>query len=533
MTYTKDSEPIVLAPGRASHIALAAVAVLLLALIFRLGLLGRPPVPDEYLHLLAARGWLETGRPTILDGEYTRVAGFTGAVAWLFSVTGSASFETGRLLAVAAGVLIPTALFLWLRLRIGWSAAVIGAGLAIAWPQGIVEAQTIRFYSWHCLSFLVGAIAIFEAVEAKGARRAIWALVGALSLWLAFRLQITTAIGLVAILGWAGAMLILPVIWKQSHRWLLLGGLFAAGALVLGFLVWSGTLADAWAQYRWTPVWNEHRQDKVTYYSHYLRNTYPMFWPLFPLAALLAFRLRPRFTAYCTLLFGVILLGQSFGGMKALRYLSYGMPFFFAVFAIAGAAILPSATHAVMRAAEFANPTRFRWVSAGLVLVALLFAGMINPFFAKSIDALAGQNPMSRPEPDWTRMPDLLGDWADTPFVLSMRAMHTISSLGDFDVTLSPSTLSELPDQSEFSIDPRNGRPVVAKLDTVATILRCEPEGLIVSNNRFWTPERQLEWMPLFEAAGRSIETREKRQLFALRWSGGAADAAACELLPQ
>lgn len=532
VTYATSDQAFRLTSTEVVRIILATFAVILIALLFRLGLITRPPEPDEYLHVLSARGWLETGRPTILDGEYTRGIWFTAPVAWLFSITGTSSFETGRALTVLGSVLIPAVLFLWLRVRIGWLAGFIGAALVIMWPQGIIEAQTVRFYSWHCLFFLIGAIAAFETVEAPGIRRAMWAVLGVISFIIAFQLQITTAIGLLAVLSWIAAMLFLPIIWRQPKRWLWLGALLAAGIAVIVFLVSSGLMAQAWAEYRWTPVWNEHRKDQVTFYNSYLRNTYPTLWPLFPLAALLSFRFQPRLTAFCVVVFSVILLGQSFGGMKADRYLSYGMPFLFAVFAIAAAAILPAAADAVMRAADVVNPTRARWVSSALVVVALLFAGMMNPFFGRSVDAVAGKHPSSRPEPDWSRLPALIGDWTDAPFVLTTRAMHTTFALGDFDVTYSPTTMSELPEKSEFSLDPRNGRPVVGELKTIAAILRCQPEGLLVSNNRFWSAERQDEWMPLFEAAGHSIEIRERRQLFALYWTGGTSDVSTCATLP-
>lgn len=531
MSFIRYSEAAGPLAERRSHVALAALAVLALAAVFRLGLLGLTPVFDEYYHLLAAQGWLETGRPTILDGEYVRVSLFTGAVAWVFSLTGSATLETGRLIAVVAGVLVPVVLFLWLRARAGWTAALIGAGLAIVWPQGIEEAQTLRFYSWQVLTFLVGAIAVFEATCTPGRARLGWAAVAVAALGAALYLQLTSAVGIAAVLAWLGAVVVLPAAWAHPARWPILLGLALGALAALGALVLSGALAEAWSLYRWSAAWNVALQDDVTYYHGYLKRTYPVFWPLFPLAALLAYGWRPRLTLFCLALFGVILVGQSFGGMKAVRYLSYGMPFFFAILAVAAAGIVPAAAQVLMRAAEAANPTRWRWLSATLVLVTLAFAALSNPFFDRSLDAITGTPPSGRVEPDWTAMPDLVGEWREVPFRMTMRELHTTAALGDYDVVIGDNRLADF-EADEFFLDPRTGRPMIDTLASVAAILACETEGLLLADGRWWG-DREETWLPLFEAAGRDVEIRTERRLFALRWSGGgAADDAVCADLP-
>lgn len=537
MSYDYDEEALASVSSDPFRTALAAFAILLGAIALRSALLNAPAEFDEYYQLLAARGWLETGRPTILDGEYTRAIGFTGVVAWLFSVTDSASMATGRLVALTAGALIPPLLFLWLKLRIGWVAGLIGAGLALFWPQGIWEAQMLRFYSWHSLLFMIGAIAVFEAVARQGLPRALLGGLAVLAFYFAFHLQVTTMIGVAGILLWIGVVLILPAMWRHPRRWLLLGSL-AGATLVITILLWmSGTLAGLWEFYRWTPGWNAHLQDKVTYYSNHLRRTYSVLWPLFPVAALLAYWRYPRMTLFCSLVFLFILLAQSFGGMKATRYLSYGMPFFFSVYGLAAAAIWPAASDAVLRGAEALNPTKFRWVAKGLAILALAFAVVVNPFFSDTLKGAAGRAiaPSGDFPSDWSRLPDILGDWQNAPFrLILMDELQPIAMLGDYDVLFSPTRMDELPEQFDFSIDPRTGRPVIEELETVAAILRCQPEGLLVTPSPpFWGPDQEEEWLPLFEAAGRTVETRRQHKIFALYWHGGSSDAAACASLPQ
>jgi hypothetical protein len=533
LSIVKDENSAMPVLGRQTAIALATVAIGVLALIFRTGLLDRAPEFDELYHLLAAQGWLETGRPAILDGEYVRTFWFTRAVAWIFEVTGSASLETGRLLPVVAGALVPPILFLWLRAHAGWATALIGAALAILWPQGIEEAQTLRFYSWQVLTFLVGAIAVFEAVEQRGTRRVVWAILSLASLAIALYLQINTAIGIVAILAWVGLAGVLPSVWAHPARWALLGGLTAAGLVALALLAWSGVLAEAWTTYRWSAGWADAHQDNPTYYHFYLLRTYPVFWPLFPVAALLAFRWQPRMAAFCCLVFGVIFVGQSFGGMKSMRYLSFGMPFFFAILAVALAGVAPSARAALRSAADHLNPTRLRWVSAGVLVVAGLWVALANPFVEISLKALLGRARFGPPETDWSRMDDLLGDWAGVPFRMTMRELHTIDALGDYDVLLDKSRLTEIGENSEFSIDPRTGRPVVGEPASVERILDCEPEGVLLAERAWWEAQGWgIALLPLLDAEGREVETRDSRSLIAIRWSGGQAAPANCRDLP-
>jgi hypothetical protein len=258
-----------------------------------------------------------------------------------------------------------------------------------------------------------------------------------------------------------------------------------------------------------------------------------VFWPLLPVAALLAFRWQPRMVAFCCLVFGVIFVGQSFGGMKSMRYLSFGMPFFFAILAVVLAGIVPSARDALRSAADLLNPTRLRWVSAGVLLVAGLLVALANPFVEISLKALLGRATFGPPETDWSRMDDLLGEWEGVPFRMTMRELHTIDALGDYDVLLDKSRLTEIGDNSEFSIDTRTGRPVVGEPASIERILDCESEGVLLAERAWWESQGWgIALLPLLDAEGREIEIRDSRSLIAIRWSGGQAAPASCSGLP-
>src|SRR5690349_11806532 len=63
-------------------------ALFLLALLIAAVRIGHQPEFDELYHVLAARGWLETGRFAIAEGEYNRTSLFTLLIAGLFRLFG-------------------------------------------------------------------------------------------------------------------------------------------------------------------------------------------------------------------------------------------------------------------------------------------------------------------------------------------------------------------------------------------------------------------------------------------------------------
>src|SRR5829696_3595499 len=64
------------------------VALFLLAIAICLIRTGNQPEFDELYHVLAARGWLETGRFAIAEGEYNRTGLFTLLIGLLFGAFG-------------------------------------------------------------------------------------------------------------------------------------------------------------------------------------------------------------------------------------------------------------------------------------------------------------------------------------------------------------------------------------------------------------------------------------------------------------
>lgn len=514
-------------------VILTGVLVALVAVLFRIQSLHGVERFDEFYHLLAAQGWLDTGKPTILGGQYTRAELYTGAVMELFRLTGSETVATGRILSVIGGALLPPLLFYWIRARAGWVAGLTVAALAIFWPHGIEEAQTLRYYTWHVLFVSISAIAIFEMMEGSGtAGRLGWGMLALLSCVAASYLQITTGIAFVAILLWVCFVHVLPWMWAQKLRWPLIVGALVIGVAVIAAAWALGILDELWRQYRWAPGWGEQNQNNVTFFHKLLRDYYPILWGLFPFAAIFSFGWRPRLASYVIVIFTVVLVGQSFGGMKAARYLSYGMPFFFITWALAFAMLVNKLREPVLAALRPLDPSKRGWLAGIAVTVAALFALSVNPFFERSVDELRGQTFLSWPVVDWHPLAEVVGEWADVPYRVTTHELHTAAMLGDYDVLYSASRITELFPPDEFGIDSRTGRSVIAKPETLAAILACKPEGLFMTEERVWDKDLSTELMPVFDNSGRRIEIRNKKGLLVVHWSGEGSSNTACATMP-
>jgi hypothetical protein len=503
----------------------AAGVVLLASLAMRAGLLNAAPHFDEYYHLLAARGWIETGAPAILDGQYTRSPAYTRAVAWLFEMTGQGSLSIARLVSLLPGALLPVVVFLWVRAAAGWLAAGVAALFAIAWPQGIVESQMLRFYSTQVFLFAVGAIGVYEAAATRGAARVAWALLGAVALWGALQLQITSAIGILGILGWlVGLVLILHPAF-DDRRGVALAALAGAGALVLAGLWATGALEKAWAMYRWVPEHSADARNYVLFYHHNLREQYGAFWIFFPLAALVACRVNLRLAAFCVAIFGTAVVLQSFGGMKANRYLSYALPFFFILWAMAISVMLPALV-GLMRGFGWSRP-----VVGVLLAASLLHVAVGNGFATQALRHALGVAPNDRA--DWGQLAQVVGDWSAVPFRMTTHELHTVAHLGDYDLLISPSRRSELSEPEDFGLDPRTGRRVIASADALRAVAACKREGIVISSGAWWQNDPLGQALAaIFRDEGFETEARVEGPFAVLRWSDPAGRAPDCSGMP-
>lgn len=495
--------------------------VLLVALVLRLLQLDHAPHFDEFYHLLAANSLLDDGDLCIADclRPYDRGAPFTYLVAGAVGLFGR-SLIVARLVSVVAGILLVAGVFWWTWRVAGKTAASIAALLLALSPEAIYVSQFIRFYAWQALLVWIGGTALFFAVHppAAASRRRRIALAGlaALALLGALSLQVTTMIAGVGLGVW---LLIDPVAdWtarEVRHRpWRLAA--VAAAALVVAamavlFALRAGILAELWADYRSVNMFEVTEANDIRFYHRFFLDSYPTFYTLLPAAFVIALWKRPAAAKFCAAVFGVALVIHSGGGFKATRFLFYAMPFFFALWGIALATVLPLLVSAGRKgmAAWLGTDAGSRLaaiggaVLLGFVAVSVLATNSAYNTTLKMVTLSDAEWPRYKPayrgRPEWRPAVATVRAITDTAeVVVTTASVKAIYYLGRSDVELSASRLFTrsgfMPD---FSLDPRVGRPAIKSVEAMDRLVSCYRSGVVVLEKHAW----ETAWGTLPETA--------------------------------
>ncbi len=475
------------------------LAIFALAVITRIGLIAYPPIYDELYQMLPAQSYWLRGDFSVLDGVYDRAAIFTQLISFSFNLFGEDGVVAARLIpSVIPGVLLVAIIFAWTRQVIGHSAGWIVVVFLLLWPNGIEVSQYVRFYSLQGLLVVVGAIAVYEAL-ALGVRMASRAsfLIGALICFLiAFQLQKLTLVSLIGIGLWFAVAHLPQWLRAQPRLWWALGAgvISCAAALISGVV--DDTLSWAWTTYNWEP-WPP--LNDTFFYHRNFRDNYPTFWPLFPIAALIALAARPGPALFCAILFTSAFLLQSFGGLKNIRYLYPVMPFFFVVWATALQAVLPHIYAALRKIAKTAlapfGPPKLTGIAAGgALIVSGLFLFSANAAFERAARMVGGQPQnvlLGKARWTWPEAQTMATQWLqDGAVVVTTEEMLAVEWLGDYDIGYNKPRFSELlytlgPDTPQFTKDRRTGRPLIGDFNALKSVIACAPVGLFVSNRSF------------------------------------------------
>lgn len=509
--------------------------------------LGRPPHPDELYHMLAARGFIETGEFRIADGIYERGALQTWMSAQAMIWLGD-SLAVARLPSVLIMGLVNSLLAFWLVKRAGLTASLIAVALFAISPFAVETAQLVRFYAPQVMAFLLGTILVFEA--RRDARR--WWLFGPPALacfWLAMDLQPTSVMGLVALMIWLGVSLIpawvgLATGHRSKHK--LLAIALPLLAILAGIaVVLSPMGADFWYQYRWVPAFNRHVSDQFYFYHGWFILYYPAVWPFLGLICLLAIRSRPDIGFMCSVLFCLSFLLASFAGTKSLRYFVFAQPFFFTVIGLALAPSVGSCWRAIGRLrADLAEMVPIfgergrRLVAQILIGLAIAFFVLANGAVVRTVGLMAGFSiGPEKPDVDWrAALPALRPYLEDTDIVVTQSDLEMFYYLGDFDLFVVPPGVDGRPDEADFSNDFRTGRTVIGTLPAVQQVLACYDRGLWVSNVRRWgDASMSNEGIEKFVAANaQPIELASGSRMLAFHWDARVApDDFDCSDMPE
>ncbi|MFO1048577.1 MAG: hypothetical protein U1E52_11850 [Geminicoccaceae bacterium] len=510
--------------------------------------LGRMAHPDEYYHILAAKGLLETGEPRIAEGLYTRVFLHTWLVAKSFAVFGE-SLAAARIPSLLATACLVVAMFVWLRREAGSLAAWIGAGLFALSPFTIEIAQFCRFYALQALTMFVAAVMVHAGVRELRSqpRRAAMLLAGsAVPIVLAIYLQSTSLLGCAGLGLWAVGAAGLPwladPVVPRRHKIFAVAAAVALGALGVALALHSGVASDLWQQYRWAPYFNQRASDQFWFYHQWYSLLYPTLWPLTGFLALLAITLLPQPASMAALVFAVGFLLNSFAASKAMRYIAYAQPFLFILWGIAVAGLWP-------RLAAFSDRLRgkltdqlggSRVLAGALMVGAVLFLGVGNAATLRSVALLADVTiPPEQPRTNWPAARAELAPWLErADVVVSTEELGHLYFLGRYDVRFSPSKMDELlpSEQHEFGLDYRTGRPVIGTRDSLERILECYPTGVIVGPSAHWGRPELInpDLSALIAAHAQELPLPARSQLRAYVWEHGPANDAGgrCDGLP-
>lgn len=468
--------------GWLAALIVALIGAAALAILTR-GVMQHAPLYDELLHVLSARGVVETGQPVIADGVYNRAQLYTRAAAMAMSVTDD-DLIAARIPAWLGALALVALVGAWVTRKAGAIAGVASALLLAMSAWTIELAVFARFYTLHAFFVFIFFACAYEiaSLRLRPATLVAYALGALVAFAIAFHLQVTSVIALGAVGAGvlAGLMAeqqaLARQIWQRHWRWMVPTVVLALGAAaavmyVLGF-------ADA---FRSSPLWSQGAANQVNFYNRQLAIASPLFWPLVPFAALATIVKFPRLGWSITITAAVILLGHSLAAAKATRYAYYCLPFVCILLGcgVAIALDLLSKSFSV------------RWPRLGgrAVLVALVLLGLSfmlsREGYKTARTALALDGPAEvlgyLVEADWSISQPVLRPAAErADVVVTSNAMKSLYYLGRYDYELNSSIVIETDTQTEFGRDLRTGRRAISTADSLERVLGEADSVLVV-----------------------------------------------------
>ncbi len=437
---------------------------------------------DELYHVLAARGWLETGTYRIgTDGRYLRGVPITWSVAQLFWLLGDYLF-VARLVS-----LIPTAILVlagswWLSTRFNRPLGYAWATICVLSPF-LVEIAT--FVRWYGLLALLAGLFLACLVELllpdRSPRdRTIAAMLLAFAAAGISVLQLEILAPLLLFGTLMAARLILPA-WPRPRivRALLMVGLLAGLAVVAGLA--SGVVTELWAKYRWSVPWAADASNDPIFYHRYLLIYYPVFWPLTGMLWLAGRRIAPALADCAVLIAGTGLLFHAGAGLKATRYIGYLAPWLHLIWAIG----LVGLWH-YLRQLPIAWPAS-RWGQA-IVAAAVVFVILGNAASIRVVSLALGITvPPEQPSADWHGVARILSpETAETELIISPSELEALDAFGRADYALNHSLYVEVQGQGPVTVDPRTGVKVLRDPEALHAVLTCARSALVVSDTYRW-----------------------------------------------
>lgn len=461
---------------------------------------GDPLFWDEYYHLLAARSWAENGTLTVGEGAYTRGAWLSIMVGWLFRTFGE-SVSVARLPGVMALSLWALTVFVWVRAVAGRTAAWLAALSFCLSPLVLINTVMVRFYGMAGLLFWLGCVAIFLAQGRRRflAERAFLVVASLILLWACLRITPPAKLWVACLALWLAGVAVVEGV-QSRRRVMILGGGSALLVLLGIWAYWSGWLPEMWGYFRRVPAWGMGRGGDLRWYEHLIRQDYPAFWTLLPVAAILAVVRRPLAGTMCTVGFGAGLVLLSLSGSKGERFILPLLPFFFVLWGIAIAELIPGLRSRILALLSLTplrdpNPTTLRLGGHVLLAGVLVFALLMTPGFsrvrhvltreARSLDRVP-QGRAASPAA-WEEVGRLLSPvLEEVDVVITANSLQTLYHVGSYDFAMRGTVIPELHPPEEFGMDLRTGRPAISALESLKQIMDRENHGLVFGERFRW-----------------------------------------------
>lgn len=477
-----DSQPTSARPPTVTTVAVAAALLVWLA---ARAVIVHVPVYDELLHYLAAQGLLATGKPAIAAGLYTRAELFTAMVAQSMSWFGQ-SLVVARLPALASTMLLAGLLAGWLTRRVGAVAGIAAAISLCLVPTTVELADFIRFYAPHALLITIMFIAAYEASAERTARawRIALGILALLCMPLAWHLQTTTLIAVLALVAAVGAVLL-------TRHWNSVADFCLARPAPLLLIACAGLAAAAFAVVRLhllaplseVPLWAAWAANDPLYYAKSFAEALPLLWPLLPLAAIVALRTHRALALFALVALLVTLAVHSIAAAKSMRYLFYAIPWCCVLWACA----LDGSLQAWRQRGETFTFARGHLLVPLMLVVSAVCLSTEGQRLARLV--LGRAKPAEvlsyASEPDWSPLVETLRPLAQSAdAIVTSNAMKAIYFLGRYDYELNASIVLETDTKEEFGRDERTGGRAISSAASMARVISGSADTLVVLENR-------------------------------------------------
>ena len=248
---------------------------------------------------------------------------------------------------------------------------------------------------------------------------------------------------------------------------------------------------------------------------------------------------KPSIFAIC--IFGVAFALVSFGSQKSLRYVFFALPFLFAVWAIALARVWAVLRDTVLAATDrmggYLGPGWRRPLRWGLIAGSIVFLLLSNGSSSRTLLRPLGVHIGEGFSANWPIAVPQLEPWVqEADVVLTSHELHMLYYFGRADIVFSKARRADFA-QTEFARDARTGLPVVSKPESLALILACYPDGVLVTDTiKGWREPTVIDGptADLILERMRPIALPARSRLIAFHWhtAPAAPPPPACAAIP-